>query len=306
MKTTEEPKLESTKDRSTDFLEEPAQEPLRASLVRQFVLMPLFVVVTFAVIVGSIILLFGLFGTEGRTARDYLNDVKTSSGTARWQAAINLVAELEKAQHSREARELQPEIVSLLEQSKGEGEAELRYFLVTALGWIGDREALGVVKAAIDDPDLQVKKTALLSLMKIGNGDAAPILIECLRAEESEVRAQAAWQLGFLKESEAAKPLEVALNDPRQDVRLNAAWALAELNRASAVPQLVLGLGRDYVSTVYANDGVKTREALAQSIRAIAKLGHTGAVDVLKKISAEDPDLTVRDEAITALKALGR
>ena len=306
MKTTEEPSLEADETKPESLAEEPRPETLRTSLLRQFVLMPVFVVVVFAVVVGSIFLLFGLFGSESRTAREYLNDVKSSSGSARWQAAINLVAELEKKQGSAEAKELQPEIVRLLDQSTGDDLAPLRYYLVQALGWVGDESSLDAIARATHDTEMSVRKGALMSALKVADQGATPLLVAALQDDEPEIRAQAAWELGHLKSEPSIGPLEVALNDSKEDVKFQAAWALANCARKSAVPQLLRGIDRKFVTVVYANDGEKIRVAMIQSIEGLVKLDDSEAVDRLREISTQDPDLKVRDSAIGALQKFGK
>ena len=308
MNTTEELSLETDETKPDALLEEPPPpETLRSSLFRQFVLMPLFVVIVFAIVVGSILLL-GRIATEARSARECLIEVKTSSGTARWQAALNLVHELEKTQHSPEVKELVPEIESILRQAEGDDEdkVRLRFFMLQALGWVADEEAMEFLAAYCRDPVVDVRGAALMSAMKVSNARAVPLLVVALKDEEPEIRSQAALQLGYLKAPTGIPPLVVALNDPKEDVKLNAAWALAECGHGSAIPALTRGLERDYLAAIYGKDPGKTRTALCQSIAGLVKLGHSEAVATIRRISAEDPDLKVRDEAIKALSAFGK
>jgi HEAT repeat protein len=306
MNATKEPLLEADEPKPETLVEDGPRETLRTSLVRQFVLMPIFVVVVFAVVVGSIFLLFGLFGSESRTPREYLNEVKTSSGSARWQAAINLVAELEKKQGSPEAKELQPEIVALLDHFAGSDDenVRLRYYLVQALGWIGDAASLDAIARAAHDPDLNVRKGALMSALKVADREALPLLVEALKDPEPEIRAQAAWELGHLKAEPSFGPLEVALNDPKEDVKFQVAWALAACGRDAAIPQLLRGLDRNVMLVVYDGDGEKVRAAMIQSIDGLARLHAVAAAERLRTISTQDPDLKVEDAAIGALQKL--
>jgi len=76
-----------------------------------------------------------------------------------------------------------------------------------ALFWLAQRaveEAVPTIAAAVDDPDTEVKKQAVVALSQLPNDDAVPRLIELARSHRNpEVRRQAFFWLGQSKDPRA-------------------------------------------------------------------------------------------------------
>ncbi len=144
----------------------------------------------------------------------------------------------------------------------------------------------------LDDPSVDVRRTAVLSLGKIGHADAAPALARALADPDSLVREYGAWALGQIGEDvtdEAAVRLADALDDPRRAVRQAAARALGRVgSRQPALAVLKKGL---------AAGELDRRRAV---VGALMQLDAPGAYQNLVTALA-DPDPAVRQGALAAL-----
>ena len=98
---------------------------------------------------------------------------------------------------------------------------------------------------ALKDPDVEVRRSAVLSLSRIGPGaePATSALVEALKDTDVEVRGPAAVALGRIgpKAAGVVPGLIALLKDSDHDVRGAAALALARIGNpaASAVPALL-------------------------------------------------------------------
>ncbi|MEA5545177.1 HEAT repeat domain-containing protein, partial [Limnoraphis robusta CCNP1324] len=80
---------------------------------------------------------------------------------------------------------------------------------------------------------------AASALGNIGNAEAVKPLIAALNDSESDVRSNAASALGNIGNAEAVKPLIAALNDSESDVRSNAASALGNIGDENTLKMLI-------------------------------------------------------------------
>src|SRR5207247_10553775 len=80
--------MESTETQAAAPEAEPEASPRQTTpfLVLQFFIFPMAIV---AVCV-TVFVVFGLIASEGRTARDYVAEIRNGSANARWQAAFEL------------------------------------------------------------------------------------------------------------------------------------------------------------------------------------------------------------------------
>ena len=107
-------------------------------LVLQFFIFPMAIV---AVCV-TVFVVFGLIASEGKSARDYLAEVRTGSANRRWQAAFELSKVLQTNREAAlEDERFVPEIVALFDESGGD-DPRVRRYLAVALGRLGDRRAV--------------------------------------------------------------------------------------------------------------------------------------------------------------------
>jgi len=115
----------------------------------------------------------------------------------------------------------------------------IRISLAAALGKIGDKKAIPVLLAALNDEMPVVRRLAAVSLAKIGK-PAVDELVKILKNGDSPaLRKSAALVLGKIGDAQAVAPLIAALEDFDVKVRINAAHALGRLDDENAVLPLI-------------------------------------------------------------------
>jgi hypothetical protein len=105
----------------------------------------------------------------------------------------------------------------------------VRQGAATALGQIGDPEAVPHLITALSDSDDSVRQGAATALGRIGDPEAVPHLITALSDSDDSVRQGAATALGRIGDPEAVPHLITALSDSNDSVRQGAATALGQL-----------------------------------------------------------------------------
>ena len=201
----------------------------------------------------------------------------------------------------------------------------VRSHSVTALGKIGGPQALPAVISALKTEavrsalDIGVCYRAIEALHRLGK-TAAEHLTHALKHQDKAIRRKAATLLGKTGEAGAVDLLIIALNDEHPRVRSRAAHALGRIGNPSAVNALTVAI-RDAAPNVRINAlhalgkfGESAVAALisaladpATSVRrhAIAALDKTGSkqfIPQLEKIAWDEPEDSVRQAAIRALR----
>ena len=147
----------------------------------------------------------------------------------------------------------------------------------------------------LEDPSNDVRRTAALSLGKIGHAVAVPALAQTLSDPDPLVREYSAWALGQIGEEvndEAAGRLAEALDDPRPAVTKAAARALG--NIGPRPPVLA------FLKEALAAGEPGRRRAV---VEALMQLEVPGAYpDLVKALT--DPAPVVRQGALAALGEL--
>jgi len=117
---------------------------------------------------------------------------------------------------------------------------ELQAEIINALIQIEDDEVLPICKRHIKHPYAGVRAACVRGLYKVGQNEAAPLLIEALNDENIEVRNSSAMFLGWI-ESKPAIPslLQVAAADCDLRVRKSSVQALENIRDQSAVLPLI-------------------------------------------------------------------
>jgi HEAT repeat protein len=177
------------------------------------------------------------------------------------------------------------------------------------------------------DPAPDVRRTAALSLGKIGRPEAAHALVAQLSDQDPQVRQYSAWALGNLGEDivDVAGPaLVTRLSDRDDDVRTSVAQALGRLGAPPSIkPILEIVLHGDpgaRKAAIQALGWLEAPESFPSLIRsladrdagirqaAIAALGELAdirAVPYLAERLRKDPDPGVRSECAFRLGKLG-
>lgn len=293
-----------------DLPVEGGEEPARQStpfLVVQFFLFPLGIV---AVCV-AVFVIFGMIASEGRSAKDYLDEVRSGSANRRWQAAFELAKVLHAGKDPalKDPRFLD-EMTRVFTDSAGD-DPRVRRYLALALGRVGDPRTLPALLAAVDDagpggnhPDPETQVYAIWALGATRDPRAAPKLLELAKSEDPGLRKAAVHSLGALPADEARRALETALEDPVDDVRWNAALALAQRREARAAPVLLEMLDRAGLSKLAMTDEQK-EDTIGQAAAAAALIPSPELRGALEKLRDGDPSLKVRDAARAALEGHG-
>lgn len=273
-------------------------------LVLQFFVFPMAIV---AVCV-TVFVVFGLVASEGKSARDYLAEVRTGGQNRRWQAAFELSKVLQggKDPALRDPRFV-AEAVALFEESERD-DPRVRRYLALALGRLGEPGAVPALRRALagDETDSETIIYSAWSLGAIGDPSAVPDLVRLASHEDRGIRKAAVHALGGYPGPEAADALRAALEDAADDVRWNAALALGHRGDPAAVPALLPMLDRQAVGR--AAEGVDAGQAEEVLLQAVAAAAATRAPELrsaLESLRDRDPSLKVRDAAARALVSLG-
>lgn len=273
-------------------------------LVLQFFVFPLAIV---AVCV-AVFVIFGMIASEGKSARQYLDDVRTGGANRRWHAAFELAKVLQaKKDPALEDPRFTDEVVRVFEAASAD-DPRVRRYLALALGRMGDPRAVPALLAAVDDAgaggsrtDPETQVYAVWALGAIGDGQALPRLIDLARSDDPGLRKTAAHALGAFPGEESRQALTLALEDPVADVRWNAAVALARRRDPAAVPVLLGMLDRAALAAVPTLSEEQRVAAMIQGAEAAAVVPDPRLREALTRLRDGDANLKVREAARAAL-----
>ena len=288
-----------------------ARNPLASApaIAVQFFLIPLLVVgATVLVYVGFRSLL-----SEGRTAEEYLTDIRSGGSNRRWPAAYELSRLMaDPAFVEREGAKLAPELTKAFAES-GNDDPRVRQYLALTLGRLPSpipAEARTLLVGALNDQDSQTRISAIWALGSTGDASVAADIERQYQSEDAGVRKMAVYALGSMPIGTGNDILVKALEDGQADVQWNAAIALARHGRHESVPVLRRMLDRAYVERNVTRqpqpreDVDPVGEVMISGLRAIAALKESALLGQVRTLSTEDHDLKVRQAAIEALKNL--
>jgi len=123
---------------------------------------------------------------------------------------------------------------------------ELQAEIINALIQVDDGDVFAICKRHIKHPYAGVRTACVRGLYKVGQAEAAPLLIEALKDENMEVRNSSAMFLGWIESKEAIPSLlQVAAADSDVRVRKSAIQALENIRDQGAVLPLIRLLNDD-------------------------------------------------------------
>ncbi len=171
-----------------------------------------------------------------------------------------------------------------------------------------DRAIVHLIRLLNDECAL-ARVSAVYALGRNTSPDAIePLLLRYNQDWNGYVRKGIVWALGNHRDRRAIPTLVDAMRNDIPAVRLWAASALAQLATLGyeativAIPPLIEGLRRDGVSAVRSN----CAWAVGELCRELpSNVIYATAVDALIEAFAEDDDLSVREDAKTAMLKLG-
>jgi HEAT repeat protein len=274
-------------------------------LVLQFFVFPLAIVASCV----AVFVVFGLIAAEGKSAREYVQEVRSGGANRRWQAAFELskLIQAKKDKQLEDPRFL-PELLQLFEDAEKD-DPRVRRYLALALGRIGDARAvpalLKVVAQSGPDADSETLIYSIWALGALKDTAALPELRRLAAAEDAGVRKATVHALGALPGEAARERLVASLQDPVEDVRWNAALALARRGDATAAPVLRGMLDRRHLDDVAGLSPEQREEAMLAAVAAAAQLKDPELTSLLGELQRGDPNLRVRQAASSALAARG-
>jgi len=290
---------------------EPAtRNPLVAApaLAVQFFLIPLAVVgIAVTVYVGFRSLL-----VDGRTAQDYLAEVRNGGSDRRWPAAYEL-SRLMADPQVRADPALGPELVKAFEAAPDSDPLVKRY-LALAIGRLDPPlppKAIEDLTRALDSSDGDTRISAIWALGSSGDAAVVPTLEPLYESPDGGVRKIVVYALGALPGEAQIATLRKALQDSTPDVRWNAAVALARKGSHDGVPVLRQMLDRQHVEQSVTRDVRQDddrdpiAEVMISGLRAAATLKDDALKPSVMNLSQQDRSMRVRQAALEALKVMG-
>jgi HEAT repeat protein len=270
-------------------------------LVLQFFIFPMAIV---AVCV-TVFVVFGLIAAEGKSARDYLGEVRSGGANRRWQAAFELSKVL---QGRKDAALSDPKFVSeavTLFKDSANDDPRVRRYLALALGRLGDRSAVPALREALD-PNAADSETVIYAIWALGGlGDpaAVPDLLRFAASEDRGYRKAAIHSLGAFPGEAPHAALVAALSDGAEDVRWNAAIALGHRGDAAATTVLLQMLDRAALAKSPDVSPAQAEDATLSAVAAAARLDDPAIRTALEGLRERDPSLRIREAAREALAA---
>jgi HEAT repeat protein len=288
-----------------------ARGPLAGApaLAIQFFLIPLAVVaVTASIFVG-----FRMVLSDSRTAQDYLMEIRSGGSNRSWPAAYELSRLMADPAVRKSDRSLVPGMIDAFAESK-DSDPKVRRYLALALGRLdppAPRRAVQLLTEALDDVDTGTRVSALWALGSLKEASAIPRIEELYQSQDAVIRKMVVYVLGVIPDARTSMVLETALDDAAADIQWNAAVALARHGRREGVPVLRRMLDRRYLERSVQGEAKADAdvdaagEVMITGLQAVAALRERTLRDSVESISKDDKNLSVRQAALEALKAMG-
>ncbi|HKY32204.1 MAG TPA: HEAT repeat domain-containing protein [Candidatus Polarisedimenticolia bacterium] len=275
---------------------EPEQGFIRE--LSQFFIVPSLIVL----LCVGVFILFGLLTTEDRSARDFLQEVRSAGRSDRWQAAFELSRAIDRQPSVRQDERFVQEVAGVLREEAGV-DPRIRKYLVIALENLGHPAGGAALVEALSDPDAEVRLHAARAVGVLGKipGSAGP-LEALLSDDDAGIRKVAVYALGRTGDPAAVAALRPRLEDEAQDIRWNAALALAVLGDPSGRDVLATMLDRAYLDRVEGITEDQKVNALINGVQGVYVLREPSLKEHVRELSEDDPSLKVRSIALEALK----
>lgn len=282
----------------------PTPDPGDVSFART--LLQFFVIPMLVVILGvGIFLGFAWLVSDDTTPGEHLQRIRSGGHRERRQAAFELANRIQHGDPG-EFRALGPDLVRAFREAEPPADPWVRQYLALALGTLSEATAVPALAAALADPDETVRVYAAWALGSIGGEAAVSALGEASRADDAGLRTMAVYGLGAIGDPAGAEALRRAVDDPVLDVSVNAVVALARIGDEAAAERLLGMMEPEYWTGVPGMlDGERTLARLS-AVQAAGVLETAMVRAQLQEVAENDPDLRVREAALSALAGRGR
>ena len=262
---------------------------------------PMLIAVTMAVLLSGIVLLTH----EEETPETLITAIKTGAPSKRWQKAYELSNELNREGGMIRGAGIMHEVIHIL-NDKEHYDAKTRAYMAMALSRFQNDEAEAALRKALREADdSEDPKLTLFLMWSVGNfkhPDAAQDVVRFLESQHDDLRKTAAYVLGALGDKRVISKLKRSLEDSVVDVQWNAAASLARLGDNSGAEVLLQMLDRNRLQNVQRLNEVEIERVMVNAAKALGLVHYSEAVPVLEKISKTDPNLKVRETALTTLQ----
>jgi HEAT repeat protein len=188
-------------------------------------------------------------------------------------------------------------------------DVQQRMLAARAFCELQDRRSIPALIHLLADGCTLVRVSAAYALGRNPSPDAVEPLIQQYEADwNGYVRKGVVWALGNCRDARAVPTLLDAIKTDISAVRLWAASAMAQMGSVGyeqvirSIPPLIEGLRGDLVPAVRSNCAWSVGE-LCRDLP--SNVVYATAVDSLIEAFAEDPDLSVREDAKAAMLKLG-
>ena len=126
-----------------------------------------------------------------------------------------------------------------IEEALKSSDIETRKMAAIAIGEIGDRSAIPLLKKGLKHFDPEFQLYCAYALAKMGVKDAFPYAMNFINSSNSEYQKKAVEILSFLKDKRSTGILLQKLKDGELDVKLVSAYALAKMGEIKGLEFLV-------------------------------------------------------------------
>jgi HEAT repeat protein len=176
----------------------------------------------------------------------------------------------------------------------GDSKVEVQAAAAGSLGNIESKKAIPLLAELIQSKDSTLCETAVHSLARYKDPEAADALIAALGNENWHIRMEIVYSLREVGDTRAVDPLISLLGDENHGVRKGAATALGSLGDRKAVEPIIKALETERESDVRVSE-----------VQALGILGGPEAINCLSRVSTDKDEYKyVRNSAEKALVIL--
>ena len=276
-----------------------SEPPLYAPESGASLFVKLFIVPAGIVAVALGIFLLGTLALQHpKTAKQYLQELKSDSTSKRWQSAFELSRMLSQGEKIQFDENLRGQLVQTFVEAKKD-DPRVREYLALVLGNLKEKSAVPALSEAVHDESDDVKIYSLWALGNIEDPAGGPAALEGMSDSSLEVERMAVGAVSALKYGPARSALEKNLTSESKGLRYDSAVALARLKDNNAIPTLMDMLN---LKAQGAPDDEIIQSAKLAAIEGAGELNDPSLRAKIAVLAKDDPDVKVQDAAIKAGK----